>query len=192
MIRSMTGYGKSEAQLENGKLTVEIRSVNGKNADISIKTSLLPKDREMGIRKKIAESLQRGSIDMFLTWEPNAAEGAKTVNVALAKEYFSQIQALGSEIGAVNLPLHEPNYLMATLLRMLTSSTQKSRTSSRKRTGRQWRKPSTKPYAPSTPTAFTRGKPCTGTSLPGSGPSCPSTTKSRVTKPSASKRCAQG
>ncbi len=114
----MTGYGKSEAQLENGKLTVEIRSVNGKNADISIKTSLLPKDREMGIRKKIGESLQRGSIDMFLTWEPNAAEGAKTVNVALAKEYFSQIQALGSEIGAVNLPLHEPNYLMATLLRM--------------------------------------------------------------------------
>ena len=55
----MTGYGKSEAQLENGKLTVEIRSVNGKNADISIKTSLLPKDREMGIRKKIAESLRR-------------------------------------------------------------------------------------------------------------------------------------
>ena len=114
----MTGYGKSEALLENGKLTVEFRSVNGKNADINLKTSLLPKDKEMGVRKKIADALQRGTIDMFLTWEPNAAEGAKAVNIALAKEYFSQIQALGSEIGAVNLPLHEPNYLMATLLRM--------------------------------------------------------------------------
>ena len=114
----MTGYGKSEALLENGKLTVEFRSVNGKNADINIKTSLLPKDKEMGVRKKIADALQRGTIDMFLTWEPNAAEGAKAVNIELAKEYFSQIQALGSEIGAVNLPLHEPNYLMATLLRM--------------------------------------------------------------------------
>ena len=114
----MTGYGKSEALLENGKLTVEFRSVNGKNADINIKTSLLPKDKEMGVRKKIADKLQRGTIDMFLTWEPNAAEGAKAVNIALAKEYFSQIQELGSEIGAVNLPLHEPNYLMATLLRM--------------------------------------------------------------------------
>ena len=51
MIRSMTGYGKSEALLENGKLTVEFRSVNGKNADINIKTSLLPKDKEMGVRK---------------------------------------------------------------------------------------------------------------------------------------------
>ena len=47
----MTGYGKSEALLENGKLTVEFRSVNGKNADINIKTSLLPKDKEMGVRK---------------------------------------------------------------------------------------------------------------------------------------------
>ena len=114
----MTGYGKSEALLENGKLTVEFRSVNGKNADINIKTSLLPKDKEMGVRKKIADTLQRGTIDMFLTWEPNAAEGAKAVNIALAKEYFSQIQALGSEIGAVNRPLHEPTYLRATLLRM--------------------------------------------------------------------------
>ena len=114
----MTGYGKSEALLENGKLTVEFRSVNGKNADINLKTSLLPKDKEMGVRKKIADALQRGTIDMFLTWEPNAAEGAKAVNIELAKEYFSQIQALGSEIGAVNLPLHEPNYLIATLLRM--------------------------------------------------------------------------
>ena len=114
----MTGYGKSEALLENGKLTVEFRSVNGKNAEISIKTSLLPKDKEMGVRKKIADKLQRGTIDMFLTWEPNAAEGAKAVNIGLAKAYFEQIQALGSEIGAVNLPLHEPNYLMATLLRM--------------------------------------------------------------------------
>ena len=114
----MTGYGKGEALLESGKLTVEFRSVNGKSADISIKTSLLPKDREMGLRKKIADRLQRGTIDMFLTWEPNAAEGAKTINLALAKEYFSQISALGSEIGAADLPLHEPNYLISTILRM--------------------------------------------------------------------------
>lgn len=114
----MTGYGKSEALLENGKLTVEFRSVNGKNADISIKTPLLPKDKEMEVRKRIADRLQRGSIDFFLTWEPNAADSAKTVNIALAKEYFRQIEELGSGIGAVNLQLHEPNYLLATLLRM--------------------------------------------------------------------------
>ena len=114
----MTGYGKSEAILENGKLTIEFRSVNGKNADISIKSSLLPKDKEIAIRKKIADILQRGTIDMFITWEPNAADNAKTINIELAKEYYSQLQQLGTEIGAGNLPLHEPNYLLATLLRM--------------------------------------------------------------------------
>ena len=57
MIQSMTGYGRAEVLLEGGKLAVEIRSVNGKNAEISIKTSLLPKDREMPIRKKLADRL---------------------------------------------------------------------------------------------------------------------------------------
>ena len=118
MIQSMTGYGKAEALLEGGRLTVEFRSVNGKNAEIGIKTSLLPKDKEMEVRKRIAERLQRGTIDMFLTWEPNAGASARTVNKELAKEYFRQLEELGREIGAVNLPLSEPNYLMATLLRM--------------------------------------------------------------------------
>ena len=118
MIKSMTGYGKSEATLENGKLTIEFRSVNGKNADISIKSSLLPKEKELDIRRRIAEKLQRGTIDMFLTWEPNTAESAKKINVELAREYYSQISELGASIGAENLNRNEPNYLLATLLRM--------------------------------------------------------------------------
>lgn len=118
MIFSMTGYGKAEALLDGGRLTVEIRSVNGKNAEIGIKTSLLPKDKEMEVRKRIAERLQRGTIDMFMNWEANSSGSARTVNRELALEYYRQICELGGEIGAVNLQLHEPNYLMATLLRM--------------------------------------------------------------------------
>ena len=114
----MTGYGKAEAQLENGKLTIEFRSVNGKAADISLKTSLIPKEKEIGIRKRIAESLQRGTIDMFITWEPNAAENAKQINQELALEYFEQIKALGEKLDIVNLQLHEPNHLISTILRM--------------------------------------------------------------------------
>lgn len=88
----MTGYGKAEALLENGKLTVEIRTLNGKSADINLKTTLLPKDKEIGLRQKIAQVLQRGTIDVFLTWEPNAAENAKTVNGDLVEAYFLQIR----------------------------------------------------------------------------------------------------
>lgn len=100
MVQSMTGYGKAEALLENGKLTVEIRSLNGKNADISLKSSLIPKDRELELRKKIASVLQRGTIDVFVSWEAAAAENAKQINVELAKSYYSQIEALASEIHA--------------------------------------------------------------------------------------------
>ena len=92
MIRSMTGYGKAEALLSGGKLTVEIRTLNGKSADINLKTTLLPKDKEIGLRQKIAQVLQRGTIDVFLTWEPNAAENAKTVNGDLVEAYFRQIR----------------------------------------------------------------------------------------------------
>lgn len=118
MIKSMTGYGKAETILENGKITVEVRSLNGKTADISLKTSMLPKDKEMAVRQKIATALTRGNIDFFITWEPNAADCAKKINMDLALEYYQQISSLGSRIGAVNLWGQNPNDLLATILRM--------------------------------------------------------------------------
>ena len=118
MIHSMTGYGKAEAILETGKITVEIRSLNGKTADISIKTSLLPKDKEIAVRQKIASELNRGNIDFFLTWEPNAAENAKQINMTLAMEYYRQIASRGKEIGATTLWNQNPNDLLAVILRM--------------------------------------------------------------------------
>ena len=118
MIKSMTGYGKAETILETGKITVEVRSLNGKTADISLKTSMLPKDKEMSVRQKIAASLTRGNIDFFITFEPNAADSAKKINMELAMEYFQQIQELSKKIGTSSLQINNPNDLIATVLRM--------------------------------------------------------------------------
>ncbi|MBQ7899839.1 MAG: YicC family protein [Bacteroidales bacterium] len=118
MIRSMTGYGKAEAILETGKITVEVRSLNGKTTDISIKTSMLPKDKEMAVRQKIASALTRGNIDFFITYEPNAADSAKKINMDLAMEYYHQISDLGGKLGAHNLWSQNPNDLLAMILRM--------------------------------------------------------------------------
>ena len=90
MIKSMTGYGKSEANLENGNLTVEIRTLNSKSCDICIKTFLLPKEKDLMVRKKIADALQRGTIDVFLTWEPKACDSAKQFNKEIAHQYLAQ------------------------------------------------------------------------------------------------------
>ena len=114
----MTGYGKAEVLLEAGKVTVEIRSLNGKTADISLKTSLLPKDKEIAVRKKIADELQRGNIDMFMTFEPNAAENAKKINMDLAVQYYQQIEELAKRVGTSSLQINNPNDLIATILRM--------------------------------------------------------------------------
>ena len=118
MIRSMTGYGKAEVILETGKITVEVRSLNGKTADISLKTSMLPKDKEMTVRQKIATALTRGNIDFFMTFEPNAADSAKKINMDLAMEYYQQINALATKIGTSHLTINNPNDLLALILRM--------------------------------------------------------------------------
>ena len=98
MIKSMTGYGKAECVLPDGKITVEIRSLNGKSADISIKSPIIPRDKELEIRQLIAKELYRGNIDLFATFEPNASESAKVINKDLFAEYYRQILDLNDSI----------------------------------------------------------------------------------------------
>lgn len=98
MIKSMTGYGKAEASLDGGKLTIEIRSLNGKSADINIKTSMIPKDKELEVRSRLAERLVRGTIDVFFNWEPNVSETTQPLNADVVRGYFSQVRGIAGEM----------------------------------------------------------------------------------------------
>lgn len=91
MIQSMTGYGRAEAVIAAGKITVEIRTLNSKSADINLKTSLLPKEQELSVRKKLSERLVRGTIDLFLNFEPGAA-APKGLNTDAMLQYLQQIK----------------------------------------------------------------------------------------------------
>lgn len=99
MVKSMTGYGKEEFCCSNVKYTVEIRSLNGKNADISIKTSLLPRDREMEIRQELSKFLCRGNIDLFINIDKNETADAKVINRKVAADYLGQIRSMEAELG---------------------------------------------------------------------------------------------
>ena len=112
MIKSMTGYGKGVAELSTGRLTLEIRTLNGKNCDINIKSSLLPKDRELEVRKTLADTLQRGTVDLLLTFEPKAGAAARQIDAALVENYFRQIHAIGCKVG-IAMPKEE--YLQSIL-----------------------------------------------------------------------------
>lgn len=105
MIKSMTGYGKAEAILDNGTLTIEIRTLNGKSADINLRSTLLPKDKELEIRSRIASVLGRGTIDVFLSWESNGAESAKQIKLDVARSYANQLSELAAEMGMDGTPI---------------------------------------------------------------------------------------
>ena len=112
MIKSMTGYGKGIAELSTGRLTLEIRTLNGKSCDINIKSSLLPKDKELEVRKKLSDTLQRGTVDLLLSFEPKAGATARQIDAALVENYFRQVHAIGCKVG-IAMPKEE--YLEAIL-----------------------------------------------------------------------------
>lgn len=96
----MTGYGKAEVILSSGcKMTVEIRTLNGKSADIGIKSQILPKDKELAIRSMIAQRLQRGTIDVYITLEQPAQLASHPINTELLKSYLDQVRAFEKEQG---------------------------------------------------------------------------------------------
>ena len=113
----MTGYGKAEAQLTGGKLTVEIRTLNGKSADIGIKTTILPKDKEIAVRQRLAQALGRGTIDFFLTWEPQAAESGKKINTELLKAYYNELWQVRSDVTGSGGSPQDMALLLSSILR---------------------------------------------------------------------------
>lgn len=118
MIKSMTGYGKSVAALQTGNLTVEIRTLNSKSADISIKSSLLPRDRELEMRALIASVLQRGTIDVYLGWEPSGEAQSHGINKDAAREILAQCADLGGESAAIASSPQASAYLIGAVLRL--------------------------------------------------------------------------
>ena len=122
MIQSMTGYGKAEAQLQAGKLTLEIRTLNGKSADINIKSSLLPKDKELEVRKRLADKLVRGTIDLYISFEAGASDTAHTINADVFHAYWqSAVKALDKETVFTKTFLKDPgvgSILASSVLRL--------------------------------------------------------------------------
>ncbi|PKP37484.1 MAG: YicC family protein [Bacteroidetes bacterium HGW-Bacteroidetes-14] len=114
MLQSMTGYGKAECTTEIGKITVEIRSVNGKSADINLKTQLIPREYEHEVRQMLSKILVRGSIDLFATLESNREATGKNINRELFTAYYNQIRSINQSLP---VPLSEAD-LLSSILRM--------------------------------------------------------------------------
>lgn len=99
MIKSMTGYGKGEASTEQGRFTVEIRSVNHRYGEIAVRMPRGFLGLENSVKKAVADSLKRGKIDVYILWEEaGGAAVAPQVDIALAKNYASLFRELSTEL----------------------------------------------------------------------------------------------
>lgn len=96
MIQSMTGFGKSEAHLEDKKIAIEIRSLNSKTLDINTRLPSRYREMEAGIRKQIATYLERGKIDLSLYYESTNGENASSINAPVVKSYMQQLEPLAT------------------------------------------------------------------------------------------------
>jgi uncharacterized protein (TIGR00255 family) len=99
MIKSMTGYGKSELALEHEKISVEMRSVNHRYGEISIKLPRTLICFENDVRKAVSERLKRGKIDVFIQLEAVAHNKPPNVNISLAQAYYAAFTSLREELG---------------------------------------------------------------------------------------------
>ncbi|MCI8276613.1 MAG: YicC family protein [Clostridia bacterium] len=100
MIKSMTGFGRSRYEKDGRTYTVEIKSVNHKYTDVSVKLPRFFSSIEDKIRKEILNSISRGKVDVFITFENYSSEGTNIrVNRELAKEYIKEFKLLAEETG---------------------------------------------------------------------------------------------
>ena len=99
MIHSMTGYGKSVVEVAGKKITVEIKSLNSKQLDLSIKSTSLYRELESWIRAEVSKQLQRGKVDVYINVETNKESTSCQINRDVFKSYYQQLSDLAVEVG---------------------------------------------------------------------------------------------
>ena len=105
MIRSMTGYGRGEAALDGRSVTVEVRSVNNRYLDCSVKMPRAYIFAEERLKKRVQQSISRGKVDVFVTLEGQEEEGVTVqVNRPVAEGYLAALRELKDTYGLWGMP----------------------------------------------------------------------------------------
>ena len=111
MIQSMTGFGKHATQLPAKKITIEIKSLNSRNLDISARMPPAYREKELELRKEIADKLQRGKVDLGIYVEFTGDETAAEVNSGVVRQYMKQLRDIadGDELKLLEMALRLPD-----------------------------------------------------------------------------------
>jgi len=109
----MTGFGKMTAELPSKKVTIEIKSLNSKQFDLSTRISPVYREKEMQIRNELLQALERGKIEVTIYMEDIGKESSAKISLPVLESYYEQIKAI-----AERLNVSVPGDWFPTLLRM--------------------------------------------------------------------------
>lgn len=105
MVQSMTGFGKATGEYNGKKIVVEVKSLNGKQLDISTRMAGLYRDKDIEIRNEVSQGLERGKIDLALYIENSNKETITQINQSVVEAYYNQIQSIAKHTG-IEMPVN--------------------------------------------------------------------------------------
>jgi uncharacterized protein (TIGR00255 family) len=112
MLKSMTGFGRSENNVGDKTFLVDVKSLNGKQFELQLKLPAILKPFEFDIRRLVSERLGRGSIDCMISLKETGSAKPVTINTDLAKAYYKPLAELSL---ALNL---DPSHILSTLVKL--------------------------------------------------------------------------
>jgi uncharacterized protein (TIGR00255 family) len=112
MLQSMTGYGRAEGALKDYLLTVELKSLNGKQFELNQRLPMALRLFEINIKNLLMQHLQRGSVEINLGLKQNGSNKAVKLNTELASYYYNAMQQLSTQL---NAPMQDP---LSTILQL--------------------------------------------------------------------------
>src|SRR4051812_17547581 len=98
MIRSMTGYGKASGEINGSQATIEIKSLNSKFLELSVRLAAF-RDKESEIRSWLTKEIERGKADVSILLDTNNETRKSFLNKELIRQYYSDLQELKAETG---------------------------------------------------------------------------------------------
>ena len=113
MILSMTGFGKAVVEINDKKITAEIKSLNSKQLDLTVRIPQQYRECELPLRSLVAAELERGKVDLVISTESNIGISKSVINKELAEEYKAQITEVSQELG-----IPQPEDWYSVILRM--------------------------------------------------------------------------
>ena len=105
MILSMTGYGKKETQWEDRLISLEIRALNSKTADVNLRTPAYLRELDTIFRKHLASRMHRGKIDLTIYVEFNGENAPTKINTQIVNSYIKQLESLAEATPSERLAL---------------------------------------------------------------------------------------